>query len=170
MKEKVCKNCTTLKKLGQFYKHKGMKDGHVNTCKACQTAANSARQQSCGGREAHNKACRRYGKTQKGKVTARKHRGTVKKKLSVLRHQLKKKYALTLEQFDAMLEEQLGLCAICGQPETHVNRYDAVDRLSVDHDHETGKVRGLLCRKCNIMLMGAKDDVHILRSAIRYLI
>ncbi len=55
---------------------------------------------------------------------------------------LKKTYSLTLEQYDKMFEIQGGVCAICNQPETW-------RRLSVDHNHQTGKVRGLLCSKCN---------------------
>jgi hypothetical protein len=60
-----------------------------------------------------------------------------------------RRFGLEPEDYDAMLEAQGGVCAICGQPETVV-RYGQVQPLSVDHDHKTGQVRGLLCHRCNI--------------------
>lgn len=57
-------------------------------------------------------------------------------------------YGITLEQYDQLFEAQDGLCAVCGEPETMTNR-GIVRRLSVDHDHQTGRVRGLLCANCN---------------------
>lgn len=78
-------------------------------------------------------------------------------------------YSLTLEEYDRMLEAQDGVCAICGRPETHVTGFGGVDRLSVDHDHETEGIRGLLCRKCNLIIGNADDNVGILVGAIKYL-
>jgi hypothetical protein len=57
---------------------------------------------------------------------------------------LKDRYGLTPERFDEMVVDQEGRCAIC--------RREFPQTPHVDHDHETGKVRGLLCRRCNIML------------------
>lgn len=70
---------------------------------------------------------------------------------------LLRSFGLTIEDFDRMFEDQCGVCAICHQPETTVdNRWAGagvrVRRLSVDHDHVTGQVRGLLCMKCNTRL------------------
>lgn len=67
------------------------------------------------------------------------------------RERLKLVYGLTLEQYQTMLEKQHGVCALCGQPETR-QQYGVLDPLAVDHDHKTGKIRGLLCRKCNLAL------------------
>lgn len=72
-----------------------------------------------------------------------------------------KRYGITAEDYDHMFAEQNGLCAICGRPDSRA--------LSVDHDHETGKVRGLLCSKCNFLLGYADDDPEILTRAIEYL-
>ena len=75
---------------------------------------------------------------------------------------LRSKYGLTPETYDALLETQAGACAICG--------CKAGKRaLHVDHDHRTGKVRGLLCNNCNRCLGLLKDDVAVLRSAVAYL-
>lgn len=79
---------------------------------------------------------------------------------------LRRRYGLTLEQHDAMLAAQNGVCAICCRPEEH-KKYT---RLSVDHDHDTGKVRGLLCRRCNSMLANSGDDPALLIRGAQYLI
>ena len=64
------------------------------------------------------------------------------------RWRLLKKYDLTIAQYDAMLAEQGGGCAICHHPEMMVQQ-GKVRRLSIDHDHATGVIRGLLCSRCN---------------------
>ena len=59
-------------------------------------------------------------------------------------------YEITLEQYNALFQSQNGLCAICGKPETVVVKgTGTVQRLAIDHCHTTGKVRELLCSKCN---------------------
>lgn len=68
-----------------------------------------------------------------------------------------------------MWEEQGGVCAICFQPETATTKNGMVKPLSVDHDHETRKVRALLCQRCNTVLAAANDDEVVLEGAIRYL-
>lgn len=81
------------------------------------------------------------------------------------RHHLRNTYGISLEDYDSMLTEQGGVCAICGKQETHAqHKY-----LSVDHCHETGKVRGLLCHGCNATIGYAKDDPARLERAIVYL-
>lgn len=81
---------------------------------------------------------------------------------------LKKIFGITIEQFDEMLEAQNHLCAICGQPETRTWK-GRTNLLSVDHDHESGRVRALLCGACNHMIGDAKDDPQRLAAAIDYL-
>lgn len=82
---------------------------------------------------------------------------------------LKRDYNLTLEQYNAMLKTQSGVCVICGKPEWFkVNGKDIV-RLSVDHNHETGKVRELLCGSCNTGLGCFKDNPILLRKGADYL-
>lgn len=76
----------------------------------------------------------------------------------------KKTYGITLEEYDQLLEAQGGGCAICGAKESTRGR-----RLGVDHNHETKKVRGLLCNHCNSLIGFAKDDTYILQQAIDYL-
>lgn len=64
----------------------------------------------------------------------------------------KKRYGITVEEYEAMSERQNHLCAICGLPETKKRRDGTASILAVDHDHTTGKVRELLCVGCNHML------------------
>ena len=78
------------------------------------------------------------------------------------------KYDLTLTEYDELLSAQECKCAICG---THVT--EAVlgrsHHLHVDHNHNTGEVRGLLCWECNSGLGKFKDDVSVLLKAVEYL-
>jgi hypothetical protein len=73
---------------------------------------------------------------------------------------LKNEYHITLDDFDRMIVEQSGRCKICGQ---------ADPKLHIDHDHQTGKVRGLLCGPCNRALGIAKDNPALLRAMAAYL-
>jgi hypothetical protein len=74
-------------------------------------------------------------------------------------------YGISLEVYDHMLSEQGYVCKICGSNDPKHNSNNFV----VDHCHETGVVRGLLCSECNLMLGKARDSVTILQNAINYL-
>ena len=76
---------------------------------------------------------------------------------------LKHRFGMTLEEYDELFDAQNGGCAICGGANTTGRR------LAVDHDHETGEVRGLLCFGCNIGLGKFKDDVTLVKRAAAYL-
>lgn len=78
---------------------------------------------------------------------------------SVLKH----RYGITLEAYEHMLAEQNGVCAICKRPN------HAGFRLAVDHCHETGDVRGLLCGDCNRGIGSLGDSSDRLRAAAMYL-
>lgn len=79
-----------------------------------------------------------------------------------------RKYGLTREDYAEMLAAQDGVCALCDNPET-MTREGAVRLLAVDHDHETGAVRALLCARCNAGLGNFDDDPVALRAAALYL-
>jgi hypothetical protein len=78
------------------------------------------------------------------------------------------RYGVTIDQYDAMLTEQDGRCRICGDP-PDPNGKRAASRLHVDHDHVTGKVRGLLCLSCNVGVGHFRDDLERLRAAVAYI-
>lgn len=79
---------------------------------------------------------------------------------------LRSKYGITLEDYGRLLINQGGGCAICHRSDAGVSDGR---RLHVDHDHQTGRVRGLLCHSCNSLLGHARDQQDILRGAVRYL-
>lgn len=78
------------------------------------------------------------------------------------RHNLKARFGLTVEQFDFLFAQCDGCCAICRKPETRKRR------LSLDHDHETGELRGFICSRCNLLIGNAKDDAALLEAAAHY--
>lgn len=84
-------------------------------------------------------------------------------KLAYIRkYQLKSKYGITSEEFLRLEERQGGICAICFEPPKS-------RRLSVDHDHITGRVRGLLCTRCNLAVSAIDDFSHWYSQVRRYL-
>lgn len=91
-----------------------------------------------------------------------KHLADVKAKM---RHHYKR-YGLTLEDFDRMLLAQNNACAICHStlPGKEIKR-----RFAVDHDHATGRIRGLLCHGCNVLLGHLEKEKDIVLNAVAYL-
>ena len=78
---------------------------------------------------------------------------------------LRKSYGIEPEEYDALLTQQDGVCAICGLPE----RAKGKNYLAVDHCHVTGRIRGLLCSNCNHGIGHLKDNRDLLLAAIKYL-
>jgi hypothetical protein len=79
--------------------------------------------------------------------------------------QLKRNFGITTEEYDSMLYKQDGKCAICGTDKCKTGR-----RFSVDHRHdESRKIRGLLCKECNIGLGNFQDDPNLVLRAYNYL-
>lgn len=99
------------------------------------------------------------------------YRGSCKKcELPMVREsQIKSKFGITTREYNKMLRQQGGVCAICHNPEQRCSGPGTSDHLCVDHDHTTGVVRGLLCRNCNSAIGLVGDDVERLLSCIVYL-
>ena len=76
-----------------------------------------------------------------------------------IRDRIRKRYDLSLEQYDAFRESQKNCCAICGEK----------NRLIVDHNHKTTMLRGLLCTHCNSMIGFARENIAVLEKAIIYI-
>lgn len=81
---------------------------------------------------------------------------------------LKKRYGITLKEYDRMLADQGGVCTICSSSSPTGSERRGGIRFSVDHDHKTGVIRGLICSPCNLGLGSFRDDPNSLRLAADY--
>jgi len=79
------------------------------------------------------------------------------------KYRVKTEYGLTFDQIDSMNIAQGNACAICKDP------FPSNYKIQIDHSHDTGKVRGLLCINCNWLLGKARDNPELLREAANYL-
>lgn len=84
------------------------------------------------------------------------------------RRHLRRTYGMTVEEYDYMLAQQNGVCAVCGNTEVRALK-GKVMRLVVDHDHTTGEVRGLLCFACNAAIGLMRENAQYMRSAADYI-
>lgn len=139
-----------------------MKDGYRSDCRACNLEAKHQRY-------VDNPApaierARRWQQENSERVHAkqRARRAKPEAKRRARAEHLKRKYGMTIEQYDAMLEAQGGGCFICARPP----REDI--SLHVDHDRSAGRVRGILCSSCNNALADFQDDPALLRKAASY--
>ena len=137
---KQCPKCREVLPTSSFQKNKTAKDGLQYHCKVCR------KQMDC--REEHRAQHRK-----------RYHENKENYRNSTY----KRKYGISLDEYEKLLTEQHGLCAICS------GECPSKRSLAVDHDHATGKVRGLLCANCNRGLGMFKDKIQALEKAITYL-
>jgi hypothetical protein len=86
-----------------------------------------------------------------------------KTKLIARKGHIKRKFGITLEEYDLMLNSQNGVCAICQLT------CDSGYSLAVDHNHKTGKIRGLLCKNCNTAIGLLKENTDVMIKAVQYL-
>jgi len=126
MRTKICTKCGQEKSLEDFHQDKSHKDGRCLRCKICRA---------------------RYHKQWWQKVKGRYQ----KSKRQWREHHLKVNYGITIEQYKAMISAQNNTCKICGNKEVRISR-GKITKLGVDHNHRTGRIRGLLCASCNSKL------------------
>jgi hypothetical protein len=165
---KTCSKCKIEKSKSEFRKNKSKKDGLDSWCKTCGYAYVKDQRCTPSGKESTKKRTKKYKDTPSGRMTIRKLRRawtkTPRGKEYIRKFRLRTKYGITLEDYDIILKNQDYVCAICG-----TNEPGTQGRLCVDHCHNTRKVRGLLCNKCNIGLGAFNDNVKVLAKAIQYL-
>jgi hypothetical protein len=146
---KRCPSCGETKPVSDFRAEASRPRGIACYCRACEPAIR--RKRYLARKDAHNDYARRYREDD-----PERHARYVR------RHALKKLYGITPEQWDEMYETQEGRCLICGKK-------PRAKRLHVDHCHETGAVRGLLCSPCNSGIAHLNHDPALLARAIDYL-
>ena len=158
---KRCKKCGATKPLSDFYREKGCRDGHRPECKSCNLAARKVWYQANREREIARVKTWQQANPDRVNESHRKRRAAHPDRERD--GHLRRNFGLSLEEYDAMFADQGGRCAICGQPPRKGSS------LHVDHDHETGEVRGLLCFRCNGGLGQFKEDADRLLAALEYL-
>jgi hypothetical protein len=161
---KVCTKCGIEQPVSEYYKAAGTRDGLRGDCKSCFKARAKARYP-----QVREQAIARAKKWREENIdrfreNQRRMRETPEFKQRARAYHLAKTWGITPEQYDEQLAAQGGVCAICRQPP----RPDI--SLHVDHDHESGGRRGLLCFRCNNALGDFGDDYDRLRGAAAYLI
>jgi len=147
----TCNKCGESKNQSEFYPRTDRPSSR-KVCKEC-----------------YRKASKKY-KLANAEECSRKHKEYMKhwnanrtesQRNKMADNRLKKQYGISLNEYNLMKSAQGNKCAICGNIPK--------ETLQVDHCHKTGFVRGLLCRGCNSGIGGLRDDIKILRSAIKYL-
>lgn len=138
---KTCSKCKETKPLEDFITYKRKEEIKHGICKACHNRWQNAW---------NDKNRERYREIARDSY-ARKGRDK----------ELKQTYGITEAEYELLFESQKGLCALCLNP--------SKKRLQVDHCHTTGKVRGLLCRACNLGLGFFRDNKFTLLRAIDYI-
>jgi hypothetical protein len=160
---KRCKVCGEVKALDDFYRSSGMRDGHRNDCKACNLAAK--RERTRANPEANRARVRRWQEAnpERYRELVRRNKQTPAGRRRERNGHLKRKYGITVEEYDSMLSAQGGRCAICRrEPHPTIS-------LHVDHDHALGHLRGLTCFDCNAGLGKFRDSRELLVAAMTYL-
>lgn len=169
---KKCSKCLEIKEYSEFYKSSSTKDNYSYVCKNCESIRKSGK--PYGSKRELIKSLEFSNNTKYcTSCNIIKNRDNFRSRsLTTLSSQcrectklkkIEKDFNITKEIYLEMVENQNNLCKICNKPETFRNR------LSIDHSHETLKVRGLLCNKCNTALGLFIDNIETLESAIKYL-
>ena len=163
MDSKRCRDCGEVKPVGDFYRHAGCSDGLRPECKVCNLAEKARRHRA--NPDAARERTRQWQQDnpQRYAENRERWRASGRKAISNRRSYLKRKYGITLEQYDAMLEAQGGCCAICRRPPR-----DDIS-LHVDHHHGSGRLRGLLCFSCNVTVGHMREERDRLGAIADYL-
>lgn len=140
-----------------------MKDGFRGECKVCNNADKRARYYR--NREQHIKGVKRWQEANRDRYrdAQRSYKEANKERIqrSNRERHLLKQYGITIRNFELLVHAQFGCCLICNSEEW--------ENLHVDHDHETGAIRGLLCGKCNKAIGLLDEDPNLFQGAERYL-
>jgi len=142
---KICGNCKEFKALNRFQYRKESQNLR-GTCKDCRY-----------------KRIKKYNEKNPHLVKARSDRYRSRHKERLRAQQLRIKFNITIDAYERMFRNQNGVCAICGKFNVDGRR------LAVDHDHNTGRIRGLLCRMCNVFLGLIENTPGLLHKFSEYI-
>lgn len=149
VREKCCTRCRSVKSIDQFNRNRQNRDGFQSACKSCQ-------------QERHREWYVRNSESVIARTRQWAADNPEKAKAAAARGQRRRLYSLSPSEYDQLMQDQLGKCGACG---------DCFGTTSphVDHDHETGEVRGLLCGNCNRALGLLLDSPERVGGLARYL-
>ena len=147
-----CSKCGTTKPIEEFSKSKNCAGGYRSQCRPCRSAIIKQWKKDTGWKP-------------KPEAVQKKKETRVYKPRNSRLNNLSSKYGITIDHYDAILQRQGGTCALCQKPAGRSNRWGT---LSVDHCHETGLIRGLLCAACNSALGMLGDTPERLQRALDY--
>lgn len=142
-KTKICSNCRRVFSLDRFQKNRTKADGLQEACRKCVNQRSKEYRKK--NRTRINESQRKYNHSERGWSARLKHA-----------------YGITLKKHKQIYLKQNGCCGICGKAV-------AYNKIDTDHDHELGKIRGLLCRTCNMGLGYFEDNLKGVMRAVRYL-
>lgn len=159
MNKKYCPRCKREKPVDSFGKRTNRPGQYSSYCRKCLASYYQKRYQN-------------LTTTQKLAIQKRhaayQRKWYEKNRRHVLDQQCSQKYGLSVSDYRELCDHAKNVCQICGQPETITYR-KRKRALVIDHNHKTGKIRGILCNKCNTLLGYANDSVNRLKVAIKYL-
>lgn len=158
---KICQTCLEEKPFSAFHKDRHRKDGLCPQCKSCrakykkENPENKATVLARASRPENRAKRKTYSRERYRRQEIKSHYKNLK---------FQKTYGITLHDYETIKRKQKHRCAICLRHEKELTQ-----ALHVDHCHETGKVRGLLCGSCNLGIGKFKDSTALLENAILYL-
>lgn len=168
-----CPRCKSFKKWEKFgFNRRWSSTGRVAACKSCMRKGKSRRVYA----DAKGRRCKKCGRYKlwsqfgrnSGAYVDRRSRCTactIKTDIARKLRERVKMHGMTVDEYWEMFRKQKGVCKICKRKE----RSSDGRMLAIDHDHDTGHVRALLCMACNSLIALAMENVEVLRSAIRFL-
>jgi hypothetical protein len=176
---KICSSCNRSLPKNEFHKCSRSKSGVISKCKECRSIDDKNKFHGVGSKSyaytqkyrSANKekiaaSNKKYKEANKDKILneAKRWRENNVNKISSSRRKsnYKKRYSITMDDYDKMFNEQEGVCYICHEPSLN-------QRLSVDHDHKTNKVRKLLCTRCNLLLGVVEKNLELIEQFKIYL-
>ncbi|HEX2737134.1 MAG TPA: endonuclease VII domain-containing protein [Acidimicrobiia bacterium] len=155
---KRCKKCGEVKPLADFYNETSGRDGKRATCKLCESATRRRWYQANSERAIARSLQWQRDNPERYKAYQRAYQRDTDKDRE---YHLQRKFGLTQAEYEQRLAAQEGGCAVCGDRPGKTS-------LHVDHDHDSGAIRGLLCMRCNNALGLFREQTQLLENALRY--
>lgn len=162
--ERRCKECGEVKPVDGFYRNSKGRDGLRPECKACTARKRAAWYVDHSAEEKARVKSWQQANSERVNASQRERRRSPEARRAQRDGHLRRKFGITIDAFEEQLAAQGGVCAICRrEPHPTIS-------LHVDHDHESGALRGLICFDCNAGLGKFRDDRGLLAAAARYLL